>query len=82
MVNRKIGTVYTTISILWKDKEDFRKFAKFVKKTRNGDMYENDAVLFKRILDYYIEHNPINLEEKPKNTYPRKTTSQEHDLQG
>ena len=72
MVNRKIGTVCTTISVLWKDKEEFRKYAKFVKKTKNGDMFESDASLFRKMLDHYIASNPLNSEEKPKNTYPRK----------
>ena len=83
MVNRKIGTVCTTISVLWKDKEEFRKYAKFVKKTKNGDMFESDASLFRKMLDHYIASNPLNSEEKPKNTYPRKeSTSQVHDQQG
>lgn len=83
MVNRKIGTVYTTISVLWKDKEEFRKYAKFVKKTKNGEMFESDAALFKKMLDHYAASNPLTSEEKPKNTYPRKeSTSPEHVQQG
>ena len=81
MVNRKVGTVFTTISILWEDKEEFRKFAKLVKKTKNGNMYESDAALFKRMLELFKQHEQPN--ERPNNTYPRKnTTSQVHDLQG
>ena len=37
MARRKIGNSHTTISIRWEDKEKFRKFAKFVKKTKTGD---------------------------------------------
>jgi|TARA_R110002020_G_scaffold333304_1_gene548657 hypothetical protein len=80
MVNRKIGTVFTTISILWEDKDEFRKFAKYLKKTKNGNMYESDAALFKRMLELFKQHEQAN--EKPNNTYPRKSTSQERDLQG
>ena len=36
MARRKLGTSNTTISISWEDKDEFRKFAKLVKKTRNG----------------------------------------------
>ena len=39
MARRKAGSSHTTISITWDDKELFRKFAKLVKKTRNGEMY-------------------------------------------
>lgn len=77
MVNRKIGTVFTTISIMWKDKEMFRRYAQFVKKTKNGDMYENDCSLFKKMLDSYTEQNPLTADVQPKNTYPKKITSQE-----
>jgi hypothetical protein len=83
MVNRKVGTVYTTISVLWKDKDEFRKYAKFVKKTKNGDMFESDSSLFRKMLDLYITNNHINPEEKPKNTYPKKKfTSPTHAQQG
>ena len=81
MVKRKTGTVITTIAILWEDKDEFRKFAKFLKKTKRGDMYESDTVLFKRILKSYKE--VIKPEhESPNNTYPRKPISQEHVQQG
>jgi len=79
MVKRKIGTVCTTISILWEDKDEFRKFAKFIKKTKNGDMYESDAVLFKRLLQSFATSNKQN--SIPNNTYPRKD-SQELAQQG
>ena len=49
MTQRKIGSVYTTISVTWADKDEFRKFAKFVRKTRTGDVYESDSVLFKKM---------------------------------
>lgn len=76
MVKRKIGTICTTISVLWEDKDEFRKFARFVKKTKNGNMYESDAALFKRILKAFSESNKAG--SLPNNTYPRKgSTSQE-----
>ena len=81
MVKRKIGTVCTTISVLWEDKDEFRKFANFVKKTKNGNMYESDAALFKRILESFSKNNKSNT--SPNNTYPRKdSTSQEPSLHG
>ena len=49
MARRKIGNSHTTICIKWEDKETFRKFAKFVKKTKTGDLYESDSALFSRI---------------------------------
>lgn len=88
MVNRKIGTVFTTISILWEDKNEFRKFAKLVKKTKNGDMHESDSALFKRMLTTFKAHEKQE-STVPTNTYPKKTVasaqpnpSQEQNLQG
>ena len=52
MAKRKIGNSHTTICVSWTDKEQFRKLAKLVKKTKNGEMYESDAVIFKKILDH------------------------------
>ena len=53
----------------------FRQFAKFVKKTKTGDLYESDAVLFHKILTFYNEHHESS-ENRP--TYPSRVTSQEH----
>jgi len=50
MARRKAGSSHTTISITWEDKELFRRFAKLVKKTRNGEMYESDSAVFHKIL--------------------------------
>ncbi len=74
MARRKVGNSHTTISVRWEDKEKLRRHAKLVKKTKNGDMYESDSVLFQRILDYYNEHNPTS--ESPKATYPQGQTQQ------
>lgn len=79
MARRKIGNSHTTISIRWEDKEKFRQFAKFVKKTKTGDLYESDAVLFSKILSFYNEHHESS-ENKP--TYPSRVISQEHVQQG
>ena len=76
MARRKSGTTNTTISISWEDKDEFRKFAKFVKKTNSGDMYESDAVLFHKILDSFKITNIS--EGESKSTYPR---IQVHDQQ-
>jgi|TARA_R110002020_G_scaffold20761_10_gene70549 hypothetical protein len=80
MARRKIGNSHTTISIRWEDKEKFRKFAKFVKKTKTGDLYESDSVLFARFLEFYINGNQqTGLESH--STYPTKPTSQEQNQQ-
>ena len=75
MARRKIENSHTTISILWKDKEDFRKHAKVVKKTRTGSMHESDAVLFQRVLQFYNQHHHTT--ESAKSTYPSQDTNQQ-----
>lgn len=74
MARRKVGNSHTTISVRWEDKEELRKHARLVKKTKNGDMYESDSVLFQRVLKFYNEQNPTS--EKPKATYPQVQTQQ------
>jgi len=69
--HRKEGNEYTTISIRWTDKERLRKMAKFVKKTKNGDLYQSDAVIFNRLLNNYGTIISIN-DNTPHNTYPIK----------
>jgi hypothetical protein len=76
MARRKLGTSNTTISISWEDKDEFRKFAKLVKKTRNGDMYESDAVLFHKMLLFFKASNSSSGESN--STYPK---IQVHDQQ-
>ena len=71
MVQRKIGNSHTTICITWEDKELFRKFAKLVKKTKNGNMYESDAAVFKRMLSTFVSNTEADTESHQ--TYPRKT---------
>lgn len=79
MAKRKIGNSHTTICITWKDKDSFRTFARFVKKTKNGDMYESDSIIFSRMLESFKK---INESDKSSHeTYPRKTNVQERDLQ-
>ncbi len=70
MARRKIGNSHTTICVSWEDKELFRKFASFVKKTRTGNLYESDAVLFSKMLNHFKENNPIG--EVSNTTYPSK----------
>jgi len=70
MARRKIGNSHTTICVRWEDKELFRKFARFVKKTKTGDLYESDAVLFHKLLENYAQSNHKN--EIPNSTYPTK----------
>ena len=68
MARRKLGTSNTTISISWEDKDEFRKFAKLVKKTRNGNMYESDAVLFHKMLLFFKASNSSSGESNPCHT--------------
>ena len=70
MARRKLGTSNTTISISWEDKDEFRKFAKFVKTTRTGKLYESDAVLFNKMLLFFKESNAVG--EVSNTTYPTK----------
>ncbi len=70
MARRKIGNSHTTICVKWEDKELFRKFARFVKKTKTGDLYESDAVLFNKLLTEYRKHN--REDSKANTTYPIK----------
>jgi hypothetical protein len=71
MARRKAGSTHTTISITWEDKELFRRFAKLVKKTRNGEMYESDSAVFHKILAEYIKDHES--ETVAHTTYPTKT---------
>jgi len=66
---RKEGNKFTTISISWVDKISMRGLAKFKKETRNGQLYESDAEVFKKILDAFINNHPNGL-QKAHSTYP------------
>ena len=70
MARRKIGNSHTTICIRWEDKERFRKFANFVKKTKTGELYESDTVLFHKLLEAYKAINQAS--DKQNSTYPKK----------
>lgn len=72
MARRKIGNSHTTISITWSDKDELRKLAQLIKKTKSGDMYESDAMIFKRVLDYYNSNHPVT-SAQPHQTYPTRT---------
>jgi|TARA_R110000796_G_scaffold77417_7_gene172852 hypothetical protein len=71
MARRKIGNSHTTICVSWEDKELFRKFASFVKKTRTGNLYESDAVLFSKMLSQFKDNNTVG--EVSNTTYPSKS---------
>ena len=45
-------------------------------KTKNGNMYESDSVIFNRMLESFKLLNESD--ESSHETYPRKITSQEH----
>jgi len=64
---RKPENRNTTISVSWIDKELFRKFAKFVKKTKHGQMYEPDYIVFNRMLE---EYSRVNAPIGGGSTYP------------
>ena len=72
MARRKTENTHTTISIKWDSKERFRKYARLVKETRNGQMHESDAVVFNKILVYYIDNNKPD-STTAKSTYPTKS---------
>ena len=72
MARRKADSTHTTISITWEDKILFRRFAKLVKKTRNGEMYESDSAVFNKILADYVKNHTES--EESHSTYPTKTS--------
>ena len=72
MARRKDDNTNTNITIKWNSKKSLTKLAKLVKKTRNGEMYESDAVMFDNILNFYETHHEKE-HETPKTTYPTKS---------
>ena len=60
------------IAKLFKDKDEFRRYAKKVKTTKNGAMHESDAVLFNRLLDFYIKNSGQERNDLIPQTYPNK----------
>ena len=70
---RKEGAHNTTISIQWSDKNSFRRLARKVKTTKNGDVYEADAIIFSRMLHDYLIRHPDEVSKKTTSTYPLKT---------
>ena len=65
---RKEGSKFTTISVSWKDKEYSRMYATFKKETKNGKLYESDAEVFHKMLEFYAKNSVPNL--KANSTYP------------
>jgi hypothetical protein len=76
---RKEGTVNTTISVSWGDKNKMRRLAKLRKTTKNGEVYESDSVIFNRILRFYMDHNPSEVKSATTVTYPVKNVSKPED---
>jgi len=74
MARRRSGNSHTTISITWKDKDELRRYARELKTTKNGKLYESDAELFSRILEYYKNNSDARKKEEPVPTYPNKTS--------
>lgn len=72
MAQRRSGNSHTTISITWEDKDEFRRYARKVKTTKNGAMHESDAVLFQRVLEYYRNNSDSKKADKAEPTYPNK----------
>lgn len=72
MARRRSGNSHTTISVTWEDKDEFRRYAKKVKTTKNGAMHESDAVLFNRLLDFYIKNSGQERNDLIPQTYPNK----------
>jgi hypothetical protein len=70
---RKTGAVRTTISIDWMDKNKLRRLARKTKRTKNGDVFESDSNIFKRLLNHYIDTHPNEYKENPTLTYPQKS---------
>ena len=73
---RKEGTT-TTISVSWSDKNRMRRLAKLRKTTKNGDVYESDAVIFNRILRDYMNNHPTEIKPQTTVTYPVKSVSKQ-----
>ena len=74
MARRKLNNNYTTICITWADKEEYRKFAEYVKDTKTGQRTESDSILFHRMLEYFkIHSDPLPEGAKPKSTYPSRS---------
>jgi len=67
---RKEGTVNTTISVSWRDKNLMRKLARKRKTTKNGDVYESDSVIFNRILQDYMIRHKEQIRDETTATYP------------
>lgn len=72
MARRRSGNSHTTISVTWEDKDEFRRYASEVKKTKNGKMYESDAVLFHKMLELYKDEVAKKPMDKPSPTYPNR----------
>ena len=72
MARRRSGNSHTTISVTWNDKDELRRYALCVKETKNGNMFESDAVLFSRMLKFFVENSDDIPKDKSKPTYPNK----------
>jgi hypothetical protein len=80
MAQRRSGNSHTTISITWADKDEFRRFAKEVKTTKNGKMFEPDAELFTKLLEYYKSDPTHSRNDIIPKTYPNKISQDDVQL--
>jgi len=69
---RKEGATNTTISITWSDKNRLRRLARKTKTTKNGDVFESDAIIFNRVLKDYMNSHPDQVAKATTSTYPLK----------
>lgn len=72
MAQRRSGNSHTTISVTWEDKDEFRRYADIVKETKHGNMYESDAVVFSKILEFYKKDHTLVRNETDTPTYPNR----------
>jgi len=68
---QKESNDFTTISVRKIDKSMMRQHARYLKNTKNGILYESDAVIFNRMVVGYTKDTP-QATILPKPTYPTK----------
>jgi len=71
---QKDSNEFTTISVRKIDKQRMRQYAKFIKKTKNGSLYESDAIVFNKMVALYMKDHPEMMGDSVP-TYPTKQKS-------